>query len=571
MGRLLRAASHACRTALRGNRQAGGDPAHGADRCAERPAAIAAPRRPADRPRLLCEAAMNAPVRNGSALLGMRGVVKRFGGVQALQGVDFDLHSGEIHALLGENGAGKSTLMNILSGVIEPDAGEMRIDGSPVRFADPRAAQAAGVAMIFQELDLVPGLDVTANLFLGRELTRAGVLDRATMRREARSRLETVGVEIDVDQPVGELSVGRRQIVAIAKALTYASRILVMDEPTAALTAAEVERLFAVMREIAGRGVGIVYISHRLEEVPRVADRVTVLRDGQVAGIAPASAPQSELVRLLVGRPLAELYPRRSGEFGRSVLRLEQAGFRPKNARAGWQAPVDISLEVRAGEIVGLAGIMGAGRTELLTALYGAAGAGAWSGAVEIDGAPAYLSSIRGARAEGLGLVTDDRRGSRLMLRDSVGRNLVLTVLRRVSPFFLMSRAREAELAREAIHAFDVRPALPEVPVGALSGGNQQKVVLAKEVLGGPRLLLLDEPTRGVDVGAKGEIYARIRELAGKGLGVLIASSEMPELIGLCDRVIVLRRGRTVAEFPGGADEHEVLAAAETNEGQTHG
>ena len=514
---------------------------------------------------------MNAPVRSGSALLAMRGVVKRFGGVQALRGVDFDLQPGEIHALLGENGAGKSTLMNILSGVIEPDAGEVRIDGLAVRFADPRAAQAAGVATIFQELDLVPGLDVTANLFLGRELTRSAVLDRATMRREARSRLEAIGVEIDVDQPVGELSVGRRQIVAIAKALTYASRILVMDEPTAALTAAEVERLFTVMRQIAGRGVGIVYISHRLEEVPRVADRVTVLRDGQVAGIAPASAPQSELVRLLVGRPLDELYPRRSREFGRPVLRLEHAGFRPRNARAGWQEPVDISLEVRAGEIVGLAGIMGAGRTELLTALYGAAGPGAWSGMVEIDGEPAHLSSIRGARGEGLGLVTDDRRGSGLMLRDSVGRNLVLTVLRRVSPFFLMSRAREASLAREAIHGFDVRPPLPEVPAGALSGGNQQKVVLAKEVLGDPRLLLLDEPTRGVDVGAKGEIYARIRELAGKGLGVLIASSEMPELIGLCDRVIVLRRGRTVVEFPGGADEHEVLAAAETNEGQPHG
>ena len=509
---------------------------------------------------------MNAPVRSASALLAMRGVVKRFGGVQALRGVDFDLQPGEIHALLGENGAGKSTLMNILSGVIEPDAGEMRIDGLAVRFADPRAAQAAGVATIFQELDLVPGLDVTANLFLGRELTRAGVLDRATMRREARSRLAAVGVEIDVDQPVGELSVGRRQIVAIAKALTYASRILVMDEPTAALTAAEVERLFAVMREIAGRGVGIVYISHRLEEVPRVADRVTVLRDGQVAGIAPASAPQSELVRLLVGRPLDELYPRRSGEFGRPVLRLEHAGFRPRNARAGWQAPVDISLDSARG------------RDRRPCRHHGRRPHRAADGALR-RGRPrrlvgdgrdrrraGALVSIRGARGEGLGLVTDDRRGSGLMLRDSVGRNLVLTVLRRVSPFFLMSRAREASLAREAIHAFDVRPPLPEVAVGALSGGNQQKVVLAKEVLGDPRLLLLDEPTRGVDVGAKGEIYARIRELAGKGLGVLIASSEMPELIGLCDRVIVLRRGRTVAEFPGGADEHEVLAAAETNE-----
>jgi ribose transport system ATP-binding protein len=498
----------------------------------------------------------------------MRGVVKRFGGVQALRGVDFDLNRGEIHALLGENGAGKSTLMNVLSGVIEPDGGEMLLEGAAIRFSDPRAAQAAGVATIFQELDLVPGLDVTANLFLGRELTRATVLDRSAMREAARDRLAAVGADIDVDQLVGELSVGRRQMVAIAKALTYASRILVMDEPTAALTAAEVERLFLVMREIAGRGVGIVYISHRLEEVPRVADRVTVLRDGRVAGIAPAKAPQSELVRMLVGRPLAELYPKRGARFGKPVLRLERAGFAPRRVRAGWQAPVEVSLEVRSGEIVGLAGIMGAGRTELLSALYGDAGPGHWSGAVEVEGRPARLSSIHSARAEGIGLVTDDRRGSGLMLRDSVGRNLALTVLKRISPLFLMSPAREMALAREAIQAFDVRPPLPAVIVGALSGGNQQKVVLAKEVVGEPRLLLLDEPTRGVDVGAKGEIYARIRALADRGLGVLIASSEMPELLGLCDRVFVMRKGRTVAEFAGGADEQAVLAAAETSEGQ---
>jgi ribose transport system ATP-binding protein len=508
---------------------------------------------------------MTASVQTQEPLLAMRGVLKRFGGVQALRGVDFDLQRGEVHALLGENGAGKSTLMNVLSGVIEPDEGTILIEGAAVRFSDPRAAQAVGVATIFQELDLVPSLDVTANLFLGRELTKGGVLDRGAMRREAKAQLEAIGFDIDVDQLVGDLSVGRRQIVAIAKALTYASRILVMDEPTAALTAAEVERLFAVMRDIAGRGVGIVYISHRLEEVPRVADRVTVLRDGKIAGTASPRAPQSELVGLLVGRPLTELYPHRSGVFGRRVLRLDRARYKPQRQRAGWRAPRDISLEIRAGEVVGLAGIMGAGRTELLSTLYGAGGPGAWSGTIEIGEQSVAPTSIREARRAGLAFVTDDRRGGGLMLRDSVGRNLVASVIRSVSPFFLMSKAREMKLARQAITTFDVRPPRPELAVGALSGGNQQKVVLAKEVLGEPRLLLLDEPTRGVDVGAKGEIYARIRDLAAQGVGVLVASSEMPELLGLCDRVIVLRQGRTVAEFPAGADEHEVMAVAESN------
>jgi ribose transport system ATP-binding protein len=502
----------------------------------------------------------------GARLLSMRGVEKSFGGVHALRGVNFDLARGEVHALLGENGAGKSTLMNILSGVIAPDRGEISIESTAVSFDEPRAAQAAGIATIFQELDLVPSLDVTANLFLGRELTRAGMLDRATMRRDARERLREIGSDIDVDQPVGELSVGRRQIVAIIKALTYASRILVMDEPTAALTAAEVDRLFSVMRGIAARGVGIIYISHRLEEVPRVADRVTVLRDGKVAGLASPKAPQSELVQLLVGRPLTELYPERSGAIGRTVLRLDHAGFRARRSRPGWQEPRDISLQVHAGEIVGLAGIMGAGRTELLSALYGAAGPGQWSGTIEIDGAPAALTSIRAARAAGLGFVTDDRRGGGLMLRDSVARNLVATIIRRISPLFVISGALEARFARRGIDQFDIRPPRAELAVGALSGGNQQKVVLAKEVLGEPRLLLLDEPTRGVDVGAKGEIYARVRSLAARGLAVLIASSEMPELLGLCDRLIVLRHGRTVAEFGAGADEREVLAASEADE-----
>jgi ribose transport system ATP-binding protein len=271
-------------------------------------------------------------------------------------------------------------------------------------------------------------------------------------------------------------------------------------------------------------------------------------------------------VSLLVGRPLSELYPRRGGALGRLVLRLKQARYRPRRVRAGWRAPEDITLDVRAGEIVGLAGIIGAGRTELLTTLYGAGGPGAWAGEVEIGGAPAALSSIRQARRAGVAFVTDDRRGGGLMLRDSVGRNLVGSVLRSISPFFLMSKLRETKLARQAITSFDVRPARTDLAVGALSGGNQQKVVLAKEVLGEPRLLLLDEPTRGVDVGAKGEIYARIRDLAAGGVGVLVASSEMPELIGLCDRIVVLRGGRSVAEFPAGANESDVMAVAESNE-----
>ncbi|MFO1105110.1 MAG: sugar ABC transporter ATP-binding protein [Amaricoccus sp.] len=495
-------------------------------------------------------------------LLTMTGVTKRFGGVHALRGVDFDLRPGEIHALLGENGAGKSTLMGVLSGVHAPDEGTVAIDGAPVRFASPRDAQAAGIATIFQELDLAPGLDVTANLFLGRELTTGGFLSFAAMRREARERLAALEMAIDADTRVADLSIGQRQVVAIVKALSYADRVLIMDEPTAALTTGEVDRLFGIMRRLAASGVGIVYISHRLEEVPQIADRVTVMRDGRVVGTLPADAPQGELVRLLVGRPLDELYPPRAGRAGKRLLRLAGAAYAPKRPRAGWQAPEDISLEVHAGEIVGLAGVMGAGRTELLTALFGAAPAGRWRGTVEIDGRPADLSSIRAARRAGLAFVTDDRRGSGLMLRMAVAKNLVMSILRRISPGGLMSAPREAAAVRRSYGQFDIRPKNPAIAVGALSGGNQQKVVLAKEVLDEPRLLLLDEPTRGVDVGAKGEIYARLRELAGEGLGVLVASSEMPELIGLCDRIVVLREGRNVAAFSGAIDEHTVLEAA---------
>ena len=496
-------------------------------------------------------------------LLQMHGIRKHFGGVQALRGVDFDLRAGEVHALLGENGAGKSTLMGILSGAVTPDRGDITIHGAPVRFGSPREAQAAGIAMIPQELDLIPGLDIAANLFLGHEkLTALGMLDSRSMLRAAQERLRDAGVALDAARPVAELRIGERQLVAIAKALSAAARILVMDEPTAALSAAEAEHLFGVVRELSGRGVGVIYISHRLEEVARVADRVTVLRDGAVVGETGADAPQAELVRLLVGRRFEELFPPQAHTVGPELLRLDHARFIPRARRAGWQAPRDVSLVVHGREIVGLAGLMGAGRTELLSALYGAGPRGRWAGQISISGRPAQLGSIGAARRAGLAFVTDDRRGSGLVLGQSVGWNIVMSTLRRLTPFGLISRPAEAAAVNRAIGDLDIRPRRAEVAVRTLSGGNQQKVVFAKELLTEPRLLLLDEPTRGVDVGAKSEIYHRLRALAERGLGVLVASSELPELIGLCDRIVVLRGGASVATFAGGVGETALRAAS---------
>jgi ribose transport system ATP-binding protein len=496
-------------------------------------------------------------------LLQMRGIRKRYGGVHALKGVDFDLAASEVHVLLGENGAGKSTLMGVLSGAVTPNEGEIHLGGDPVRFSSPRDAHGAGVVMIPQELDLVPGLDIAANLFLGNEHTRGGVLSHRRMRVEAQELLHRAGVSLDASLPVANLRMGERQLVAIAKALAAQARILIMDEPTAALSAVEADHLFTVVRELRGRGVGIVYISHRLEEVPRIADRVTVMRDGAVVGQTTPDAPQGELVRLLVGRPFSDLFPPRAARIGAAILRLKDAAFDPAIPRAGWQAPASISLTVHEGEIVGLAGLMGAGRTEMMSALYGLGVEGRWRGTVEMRGKPVQLGSIRAARRAGIAYVTDDRRGTGLILHHTVAQNVVMSTLKQVTPFGLVARALERAHVLRALDDYDVRPKLPGAQVVNLSGGNQQKLVFAKELISRPGLLLLDEPTRGVDVGAKAEIYKRLRGLAGSGLGVLVASSELPELIGLCDRILVMQAGRTIHEFGAGASEDAVRTISE--------
>jgi ribose transport system ATP-binding protein len=496
-------------------------------------------------------------------LLELSGIQKRYGGVHALKGVDFDLSAGEVHVLLGENGAGKSTLMGVLSGAVVPDGGTLRLDGGAVTFASPRDAHAAGIAMIPQELDLVAGLDIAANLFLGNEITRAGVLSHAAMRRRAQALLARAGVSLDAGLAVSSLRMGERQLVAIAKALSANARILIMDEPTAALSAVEAEHLFGVVKELSGRGVGIVYISHRLEEVARVATRVTVMRDGMVVGTTTPDAPQAQLVQMLVGRPFSDLFPPRATKIGAPILRLVHAAFDPTVPRAGWQAPRDVSLTVHEGEIVGLAGLMGVGRTELLCALHGFGAEGRWRGTLEVSGKATTLGSIRQARRAGLAYVTDDRRGTGLVLHHTVAQNIVMSTLKRMTPFGLVSRALERRAVARALEEYDVRPRLPDAQVVNLSGGNQQKVVFAKELSIGPRLLLLDEPTRGVDVGAKAEIYRRLRVLADAGLGVLVASSELPELIGLCDRIVVMQAGRTIHEFGPAPSEDDVRRVSE--------
>ncbi|MFI7587006.1 sugar ABC transporter ATP-binding protein [Spongisporangium articulatum] len=486
----------------------------------------------------------------------MHGIVKDFPGVRALDGVDLDVRAGEVHCLLGQNGAGKSTLIKVLAGAHRPDGGTVHWQGEEVDFTSPSAALKHGIATIYQELDLVPGLTVSDNIHLGRWESSAGFVRRGAQHAATRDLLRRLGhPEIPAQREVGRLSAAQQQIVSLARALAQDARLIVMDEPSAVLAHDEVDNLFRVIRDLTAAGVAVVYISHRLEEIRTIGDVVTVLKDGRtVATRLPArDTPTREVVALMTGRTVEYLFPPRpDGErdLGAELLVVENL------ALTG--AFENVSFAVHAGEIVGIAGLVGAGRTEVLETVYGARHR--TSGTVTMEGHALPPGRVPAAVRRGLGLAPEERKSQALLLGDSVARNVGLASLPRLSRFGWLDRAAERREADETTRSLDVRPAGVDRAARTLSGGNQQKVVLARWLLGSTRLLLLDEPTRGVDVGARSEIYALIRRLADSGMGVLLVSSEVPEVLGLADRVLVMREGRVVHDGPAtGLDEHRVL------------
>jgi len=492
----------------------------------------------------------------------MSHITKAFPGVRALDGVTFDLSAGEIHALVGENGAGKSTLMKILGGVYPDYRGEIRIEGTAQHFRSVRDAEDAGVAVVFQELSLVRELTVGENIHLGREPSRFGVVDWNRMYARAGSLLRELNVDIDPRAIVGTLGTGRQQIVEIAKALSHDARILVLDEPTAALTGAESENLFSVLRRLRDRDVGIIYISHRLEEVFQLSDRITVLRDGKTVSTAGrGSFDRHSLIAQMVGREVTQLYPHGSRTLGQVVFEARHVSV-PDPARHGGFLVEDVSFVLRKGEVLGIAGLIGAGRTELLTALFGAASSLKTS-EILIDGWPTKIAQPSDAIAHGIGFVTEDRKRSGLVLDESVLKNMSLVALEHVSGAFITREAREIAASTKWFDSLRIKAPSLFVNVGTLSGGTQQKVVLAKWLMNQSRVLFLDEPTRGIDVGAKAEIYQLIDSLADSGVSVVLVSSELPEILGLCDRILVLRQGRVGGEFSrADATPEAVMACA---------
>jgi ABC-type sugar transport system ATPase subunit len=475
-------------------------------------------------------------------ILRMSHISKRFDMTQALDDVSFDLCPGEIHALLGENGAGKSTLIKIACGVHQPDDGEILFDEQAARIANPRQAQELGIATIHQHVNLYPDLSVLENIYMGRQLTRGklGLIDWRRMQDEAKAVLESMGVPLNLHTSVGDLSTANQQMVEIAKVLSQKARVLIMDEPTPALSHKEIDTLFAIIRRLRDQGVAIIYISHRLDEVFELADRVTVIRDGRHVGTHPIEeVDYQQVISMMIGRPLAQLFPKQDAEIGEPILQAR--GLRKGDVLR------DITMEVRQGEIVGLTGLVGSGRTELALALFGIAPPD--QGEIEVDGKRASIKNPWDALALGIAYLPEDRHRQGIVAPMTVTENVSLAILESLSRVGFISLRKEKGLAKEYVEKLAIRTPSIDQQVANLSGGNQQKVVVAKWLASRPRVLILDEPTQGIDVGTKAEIHRLMSELAGQGMCIIMISSELPEILGMSDRILIMRRGSIVGEL----------------------
>lgn len=501
------------------------------------------------------------------ALLEMKQITKEFPGVKALDGVTFDLNAGEFHSLVGENGAGKSTLMKTLSGVYPYGSygGDIVVEGQIQQSKTIRDAENAGIAIIFQELSLVKELTVGENIFLGKAPSKFGVINWSELYQKAGKLLQDLNLPIDPRTPVGNLGIGQQQLVEIAKALSQNAKILVLDEPTAALTESEVETLFAILEQLRKRGVGMIYISHKLDEVFAMSDRITVLRDGKTVGTHDAKdLTKDKVISLMVGRDVGDIFPQTSHEFGETVLEIKNFNaFDFDNPHK--KLVKDVSFSVKKGEVVGIAGLMGAGRSELLMSVFGA-WLGKTSGEILVEGKTIEINSPADAIKNGIGFVTEDRKRFGLILDQTILDNSTLAGLKQISGAFLINRSRETVATKQVMTSLHVKANSPMTVAGTLSGGNQQKVVLGKWLLTNPKVLFLDEPTRGIDVGAKQEIYAEINRLAKEGLAIVMVSSELPEVLGLSDRVLVLHEGKLTGEFTRSEATPEKVMIAATGE-----
>ncbi|NNU62286.1 sugar ABC transporter ATP-binding protein [Ochrobactrum soli] len=489
-----------------------------------------------------------------TALLEARSLSKSFGPVQVLKNINLQIYGGEVHAIIGENGAGKSTLMKLLAGNERPTAGEILIDGKPIAFANPVEAEAQGIVLVHQEILLAPDLTVAQNIYLGRELLNGITVNDRSMREGARKAIRDLGADINPDAVVGSLSIAQRQLVQIARVLLVPHRVVIFDEPTASLTPVETEALLKVIRDIRAKGVAALYISHRLPEVKEISDRVTVLRDGTLVAAHMASQLQpADMARLMVGRDVAKLYPDRATQHGGEAV-LEVRGF----SVAGHVK--EASFRLNRGEILGFAGLVGAGRTELME---GVVGLRPGKGDVRHNGKPAHFRDAHDSLTAGIAYLSEDRKGKGLLLTKDLGINLTLASLTKFVSRFQIDRNKERVALDDAIRDFDIRTGNKDILAGQLSGGNQQKLLLAKMMMLDPSIVIIDEPTRGIDVGTKEQIYQFIASLADEGRSIIVVSSEMPELIGICDRIIVMREGRIAGEVTGERmTEHDIVVLA---------